>query len=97
MSGLLDRDRARGAARITTEADDRVLAAVREAAARHGIWVHLGSLALRRDAGRLANRGFVIDDHGAIRARYDNPHLFDVELPPGDSWRESTATRKSGV
>ncbi|MCM8729852.1 carbon-nitrogen hydrolase family protein [Hephaestia sp. GCM10023244] len=91
MSGLLDRDRARGAAQIATEADDRVLAAVREAAARHGLWVHLGSLALRRDDGRLANRGFVIDDSGVIRARYDKLHLFDVDLPTGESWRESAA------
>src|SRR3546814_12567535 len=53
--------------------------------------VHLGSLALRRDDGRLANRGFVIDDHGAIRARYDKLHLFDVDLPTGESWRESAA------
>src|SRR3546814_10286767 len=41
--------------------------------------------------GRLANRGFVIDDHGAIRARYDKLHLFDVDLPTGESWRESAA------
>src|SRR3546814_17981095 len=53
--------------------------------------VHLGSLALRRDDGRLANRGFVIDDHGAIRARYDKLHLFDVDLPTGESWREPAA------
>ncbi|UVO52054.1 carbon-nitrogen hydrolase family protein [Sphingomonas sp. SUN019] len=91
MSGLLDRDRARAAASIVAEDDDRVLAAVREAAATVGIWVHLGSLALRRPDGRLANRGFVIDDAGEIRARYDKIHLFDVDLPTGESWRESAA------
>jgi predicted amidohydrolase len=91
MSGLLDRDRSRAAASIAREEDDRVLAAVREAAARAGLWVHLGSLALRRDDGRLANRGFVIDGSGAIRARYDKLHLFDVDLPSGESWRESAA------
>jgi predicted amidohydrolase len=91
MSGLLDRDRARGAANITDEENDPTLAATREAAARHRIWVHLGSLALRRADGRLANRGFVIDDTGAIRARYDKLHLFDVDLPTGESWRESAA------
>jgi predicted amidohydrolase len=91
MSGLLDRDRARAATAIRSEAEDRVLAAVREAAARHGLWVHLGSLALRREDGRLANRGFVIDANGAIRARYDKIHLFDVDLPTGESWRESSA------
>ena len=91
MSGLLDRDRQRAAASIVAEDDDRVLAAVREAAARAGIWVHLGSLALRREDGRLANRGFVIDGAGAFRARYDKIHLFDVDLPTGESWRESAA------
>jgi predicted amidohydrolase len=91
MSGLLDRDRARGAAHLRSEAEDPVLAAVREAAARAGIWVHLGSLALRREDGRLANRGFVIDDRGAIRAAYDKIHLFDVDLPTGESWRESAS------
>ncbi len=91
MSGLLDRDRARAARSIAREDDDRVLAAVRDAAAKAGIWVHLGSLALRRDDGRLANRGFVIDSSGEIRARYDKLHLFDVDLPSGESWRESAA------
>lgn len=91
MSGLLDRDRVRAAAEIRSEEDDPVLAAVRVAAARHGIWVHLGSLALRREDGRLANRGFVIDAAGEICARYDKLHLFDVDLPTGESWRESSA------
>jgi predicted amidohydrolase len=91
MSGLLDRDRDRAGAHFRSEADDRVLAAVREAAAAHRLWVHLGSLALRRADGRLANRGFVIDDTGTIRARYDKLHLFDVDLPTGESWRESAA------
>ena len=91
MSGLVDRDRTRGAASIVVEGADPVLAAVRGAAAAAGIWVHLGSLAVRRDDGKFANRGFVIDGAGAIRARYDKLHLFDVDLPTGESWRESAA------
>jgi deaminated glutathione amidase len=91
MSGLLDRDRDRAAGSLTHEGEDRVLASVREAAAKHGIWVHLGSLAVLREDGKLANRGFVIDDTGAIRARYDKMHLFDVDLPTGESWRESNS------
>ena len=94
MSGLLDRDRARAEARLRGEADDPVLAAVREAAARAGIWVHLGSLALRAGRGdKLVNRGFVIDASGEIRASYDKLHLFDVDLATGESWRESAAYR----
>ncbi|WP_344693919.1 carbon-nitrogen hydrolase family protein [Sphingomonas cynarae] len=91
MSGLIDRDRTRAAATIVGENADRVLAATREAAARHGIWVHLGSLAVKREDGRYANRAFVIDASGDIRARYDKLHLFDVDLPSGESWRESAS------
>ncbi len=91
MSGLLDRDRARATAKIAHEADDRVLSAVREAAARSGTWVALGSLAVVRDDGRWANRAFVIDGSGGIAARYDKIHMFDVDLATGESWRESNA------
>ncbi|MDO6413581.1 carbon-nitrogen hydrolase family protein [Sphingomonas sp. BIUV-7] len=92
MSGLVDRDRTRGRASIRDEETDLALAAMREAAAKAGIWVHLGSLALTGGAdGRFVNRGFVIDDAGAIRARYDKIHLFDVDLASGERWRESDA------
>jgi predicted amidohydrolase len=91
MSGLLDGDRNRAAGSLVREEEDRVLAAVRAAAAGHGIWVHIGSLAVLRDDGKLANRGYVIDDGGAIRATYDKMHLFDVDLPTGESWRESNS------
>ena len=93
MSGLLDRDSERAAANLRTEEDDEVLAACTEAASRHGLWLHLGSLALRTDEQKLANRGFVIDSAGTIRARYDKIHLFDVDLPTGESWRESAVYR----
>ena len=90
MSGLLDQNRKRSAASLHGEASDPVLAEVRAAAAKAGIWVNLGSLALTGGAdGRLVNRSFIIDDLGAIRARYDKIHLFDVDLPTGESWRES--------
>lgn len=94
MSGLLDRDRLRAVQHLHFESEDPVLSAVREAAARSGIWVHVGSLALLADDGdRLVNRGFVIDDKGEIQARYDKIHLFDVDLPTGESWRESASYR----
>jgi predicted amidohydrolase len=91
MSGLLDRDRERAAPNLKPQDEDPVLAAVRNAAAREGLWVHLGSLAIRRDDGKLANRAFVIDPSGDIRATYDKLHLFDVDLPTGESWRESAS------
>ena len=93
MSGLLDGDRERAGAHLRLESEDPVLTAVRDAAAAKGIWVHLGSLAVlgEQGDGRLANRGFLIDDSGAIRARYDKMHLFDVDLATGESWRESAS------
>ena len=89
MSGLLDRDSARAAKSLRPEDKDEILAAARQAARRHGIWLHLGSLAVLVDGGKVANRSFVIDREGEIRARYDKIHLFDVDLPTGESWRES--------
>ena len=92
MSGLLDRDRERARPHYRREGQDPVLARMREAAARDGIWVAIGSLALLSEDGeRLVNRSFLIDGSGAVRARYDKMHLFDVDLATGESWRESAA------
>ncbi len=91
MSNLIDRDRQRAAQQIMPEASDRVLAISQEAAARHGIWITLGSLAIARADGRYANRAFVINATGEITARYDKMHMFDVDLASGESWRESNA------
>lgn len=92
MVGCIDQDRARATATLRDEAHDVVLATVREAAAREGLWVHIGSLGLKdeRSDGRWSNRSFIIDADGEIRARYDKIHLFDVDLPDGVSWRESS-------
>jgi len=96
MSGMLDRDRERALGKARREEEDQVLAAVSAAAAESGIWVHLGSLALRGEGGKLVNRGFVIDNGGEVRARYDKIHLFDVDLPTGESWRESAMYEGGG-
>ncbi len=93
MSGLIDRDRKRAAAHVVPEGESPVLAAVRDAAAKAGLWVNVGSLAVRIDAQFSANRAFVIDPAGKIAARYDKIHMFDVDLASGESWRESAAYR----
>ncbi len=90
MSGYLDRDRDRARATVVAEAEDRVLAGIRALAADLGLWVSVGSLAVTdQAAGRWRNRAFVIDGGGNIVARYDKMHMFDVDLPTGESWRES--------
>jgi deaminated glutathione amidase len=95
MSLLLDRDRKRAAASIVAESDNHWLQAISAAAKAHTIWVHLGSLPVLHEdgSGRFANRSLLIDDQGAVRARYDKMHLFDVDLSTGESWRESSAYR----
>lgn len=91
MAGLVDRDRARASAHVVPEGQNVVLAQVRDAAARAGIWVVLGSIPVLRDDGRWANRCLVVDSSGNIAARYDKIHMFDVDLATGESWRESNA------
>ena len=89
MSGLLDRDARRASANLRPESEDGVLAHCAAAAREHGIWVHIGSLAVRNAQGKVSNRAFVIKPDGSVAARYDKMHLFDVDLPTGESWRES--------
>ncbi len=91
MSGLLDRNRKRAASHIISEADNPVLARARAAAARHGLWVALGSLAVAREDGAWANRSLLIAADGSIGARYDKIHMFDVALASGETWKESSA------
>jgi deaminated glutathione amidase len=93
MSALIDRDRARAAAHVVAESANPFIAAVRGAARDAGIWVHLGSVPVAgcADDARWRNRSLVIGPDGAVVARYDKLHLFDVNLATGESWRESGA------
>jgi len=58
-----------------------------------GVWLLIGSMPIRVEAERLANRSFLIDDQGRITAQYDKIHLFDVDLPNGEVYRESERIR----
>jgi predicted amidohydrolase len=88
MTGLVERSRRSLMENIRSEADDPLIAAVREVARARALMVHIGSLALK-DGDKVANRAFVIDAAGDIVATYTKIHLFDVDLPGGESWRES--------
>ncbi len=70
-----------------------VLAAFREAAAKTGAWLLAGSMSVKLEGERLANRSFLIDPTGAIKTRYDKIHMFDVDLAGGKSYRESATYR----
>lgn len=82
VTNIISQDRQHQSDVLHLEADDPVLAGLREAAAEHGIWLAIGSLAIKTgdDDGRFANRSFVIAPDGSIRARYDKIHMFDVQV-----------------
>lgn len=93
MTNLIDQDRERSADRVVDEHVDPVLDRARSAARQHGLWIHLGSIAVRK-GDRRANRGLLIDPNGDVRARYDKIHLFDADMPTGERWRESSTYRR---
>lgn len=80
---------------LRTEGEDATLAALRKLAAVHGVWLLIGSLALKtQDAdGRFANRSFLIAPDGDIKAHYDKIHMFDVTISDNESYRESAGYR----
>lgn len=78
---------------VVEEEADTSLAMLRELARKLGIFVHIGSLAIKLSKERAANRSFLIDPKGEIVARYDKIHMFDVDLGNGESYRESNSYR----
>jgi len=91
MTGVVDGKQDRILTRVRNEADDQVLAQLRAEAKKSGVWLLIGSLAVTvAGSDKLANRSFLVDPDGAIRARYDKIHLFDVDLPSGERYRESS-------
>ncbi|MGH6763913.1 MAG: carbon-nitrogen hydrolase family protein [Phyllobacterium sp.] len=89
MTGAIQRDREAFMASLRGEGDDSVVRAASELAARHGIHLHIGSTAIARPDGKIANRAFLFGPKGELIARYDKIHMFDVDLDNGESWRES--------
>jgi predicted amidohydrolase len=88
MTSLVERERAALFDKVGPEDQDPTLLALREVARERGIMVHLGSVAVK-DGDKIANRAFLIGHDGEIVASYDKIHLYDVDLPNGESWRES--------
>ena len=80
---------------LHSESADKTLARLRETARSHGIWLLIGSLALKTDDrdGRSANRSFLVEPTGRIAARYDKIHMFDVDISATEKFRESAAYR----
>ena len=89
MTNIVQRDRAALQAQISPETSDPAIAAFSALSGELGIVLHIGSLALDAGGGKIANRAYVFAPDGSELARYDKIHLFDVDLPGGESWRES--------
>ncbi len=94
-TNALSSSRERQRALFHHEETDPTLAALRAEAARAGVWLLIGSLGLlTHDAdGRFANRSFLIGPDGAIVARYDKIHMFDVNVSETEVYRESSGYR----
>lgn len=88
-TALMELDPAIVLAQVRTEAESEPLRCFCALAAELGIWLHVGSLGIKVDDAHLANRSFLLDTEGAIAARYDKLHMFDVDLAGGESYRES--------
>jgi predicted amidohydrolase len=89
MTNIMELKREKLFASITDEERDPTLAAIREAARKLSIYIHVGSLAVKASPDKAANRSFLIDRRGDVVARYDKIHMFDVDLANGESYRES--------
>lgn len=97
MTNVLERSRKAQLAASSFESDDPFLKQLGLLADELNIWIHIGSLAIRLEDDKLANRGFMISPEGEITARYDKIHMFDVDLPNGESWRESESYSAGNV
>ena len=97
MTNVLALKREQLLAVIAEEESDKSLAAFRELARKLGIYLHIGSLAIKLTAEKAANRSFLIGRDGEILARYDKIHMFDVDLANGESYRESRNYRPGEI
>ena len=93
VTNIMESSREKLFATIVAEENDPTLATLRDLARTLGIYVHVGSLAVKIAPEKAANRSFLIDRAGNIVARYDKIHMFDVDLTGGESYRESRSYR----
>jgi deaminated glutathione amidase len=75
--------------RVRSEEETAILRDFSDLASKLGVWLHIGSIAIRVDEQKAANRSFLFAPDGSVAARYDKIHMFDVDLPSGESYRES--------
>ncbi|MEI7599250.1 MAG: carbon-nitrogen hydrolase family protein [Aestuariivirga sp.] len=91
MTNILEPDRPRLRSLAKSESEDESVEMFSALAHDLGLWLNIGSLALKGPGDKLLNRSLLFAPDGSIAARYDKIHLFDVDLPTGESLRESHA------
>lgn len=91
MTGAVLSDAQARRASLVTQDHDIIAATARRLARELGIFLHVGSTAILREDGKLANRALVFSPEGREIAAYDKIHMFDVDLDNGESWRESSS------
>ncbi|MGI9477673.1 MAG: carbon-nitrogen hydrolase family protein [Hyphomicrobiaceae bacterium] len=89
VTTVLETDSKRMPDVIRPEQDNPALAHYADLATELGIWLHIGSMAVATDEPRYANRAFLFAPSGALAARYDKIHMFDVQIGEGQTYRES--------
>ena len=97
VAGLMNRNPETSRQQVVAAGDDPFIAACRDLAARHGLWIHTGSTPVLGPDGRFLNHSTLIDATGGIVAEYDKIHLFDVAIegqaPIGESKRFAPGER----
>jgi hypothetical protein len=91
MTNILETDRPRLFSLARNESGDACVAGFAALARELGLWLNVGSLALKGSGEKLINRSLLLAPDGRVAARYDKIHLFDVDLPDGERIRESAA------
>ncbi len=94
-TNVLQKDRERLLPALKSLDEDLVVSGLRLMAKEHQVWILIGSALVKREDGKAANRSVLISPLGAIEATYDKLHMFDVDLPTGETARES-ATYEPG-
>jgi predicted amidohydrolase len=90
-SNILQKDRSKLLPQLTLLADDPVVTGLADLARELSVWILVGSALVKREDGKAANRSVLISPSGQITATYDKLHMFDVDLPTGETARESAA------
>ena len=68
---------------------------LREAARRASVWLLIGSLTVKGDDGKLANRSILVSPDGEIRATYDKINLFDAAFGESENLESNVYSRGS--